>query len=344
MQSKIAIVAGTRPELIKLAPVINLMNPYVIFTGQHYDKNMSDDFFNLIKCDEFINLDFDPRKNSDYTKDMTKILDHKLKELDINKVVVQGDTNTTLAGGVAAKSSNKLLYYIESGLRTYDFSQIEEYNRVIVSHLADINFCNHESNRQNLLNENIINDKIIVTGSTVYSSVMEITLSDKQSDEREYILLTLHRPENVDNVERLNSILDVINSLNFHTIFPVHPRTKNYIDTIDQTYENILFIDPQDYEIFLNLINNSKFVISDSGGIQEESSILRKPLLIPRNYTERPEMLKKFNLLTPTPETLLHESTKLLKNESELITNIKNSDLLYGKDEVIPKIIKEINA
>ena len=131
MQSKIAIVAGTRPELIKLAPVINLMNPYVIFTGQHYDKNMSDDFFNLIKCDEFINLDFDPRKNSDYTKDMTKILDHKLKELDINKVVVQGDTNTTLAGGVAAKSSNKLLYYIESGLRTYDFSQIEEYNRVL---------------------------------------------------------------------------------------------------------------------------------------------------------------------------------------------------------------------
>ena len=94
----------------------------------------------------------------------------------------------------------------------------------------------------------------------------------------------------------------------------------------------------------VNLINNSKFVISDSGGIQEESSILRKPLLIPRNYTERQEMLKKFNLLTQTPENLLHESTKLLKNESELITNIKNSDLLYGKDEVIPKIVKEINA
>ncbi len=344
MQSKIAIVAGTRPELIKLAPVINLMNPYVIFTGQHYDKNMSDDFFNLIKCDEFINLDFDPRKNFDYTKDMTKILDHTLKEIDVNKVVVQGDTNTTLAGGVAAKSSNKLLYYIESGLRTNDFSQIEEYNRVIVSHLADINFCNHESNRQNLLNENINNNKIIVTGSTVYSSVMEISLSDKESDDREYILLTLHRPENVDNIERLNSILEAIDSLNFHTIFPVHPRTKNHIDTLDQTYENILFIDPQDYEIFLNLINNSKFVISDSGGIQEESSILRKPLLIPRNYTERPEMLNKFNLLTPTPENLLHESMKLLKNESELIANIKNSDLLYGKEEVVPKIIKKINA
>ena len=92
------------------------------------------------------------------------------------------------------------------------------------------------------------------------------------------------------------------------------------------------------------MINNSKFVISDSGGIQEESSILRKPLLIPRNYTERPEMLNKFNLLTPTPENLLHESMKLLKNESELIANIKNSDLLYGKDEVVPKIIKKINA
>ena len=344
MKSKIAFIAGTRPELIKLAPVINLMNPYVIFTGQHFDKNMSDDFFNLLKCDEIVNLDFNPSVSQNYTKDMTKEIASSLKELKIDKVVVQGDTNTTLAGGVAAKSINKLLYYIESGLRTYDFSQVEEYNRVIVSHLADFNFCNHITNKQNLINESIDNKKINVTGSTVYSSVKQVKLDVKEINDKEYILLTLHRPENVDNLDRLNEIMEAINSLNFQTIFPVHPRTKNMLNLKQNKYENISFVEPQEYEVFLNMARNSKFIISDSGGLQEEAAILRKPLLIPRKFTERPEMLNKFNLLVPTPKELISESSKLINNRSELLVSIENSNLLYGEDEVITKIVNIINS
>ena len=344
MQDRIAFVAGTRPELIKLAPVINLTNAYVIFTGQHYDKNMSDDFFNLIKCDEFINLNFDQKGIFDHTKDMSKKIQSVLKETVIDKVVVQGDTNTTLAGAVASKLQNKFLYYIESGMRSYDVGQIEEYNRVIVSHLADINFCNHNLNKDNLIKENINPQKIIVTGSTVYSSVMQIDLDKEKINDKEYILLTLHRPENVDDKDRLNSLMEAINSLNFFTIFPIHPRTKKMINSEENNYENISFIDPQDYESFLNLINHSKFIISDSGGVQEEASILRKPLLIPRNYTERPEMLEKFNLLTPTPKNVTDESIKLINGESKLISNIKNSDLLYGKDEVVASIVHNITS
>ena len=342
MKDKVVFIAGTRPELIKIAPVVNAVNASVIFTGQHFDKNMSDDFFNLLKYEEFISLDHNPKDTTSHLKETAHKIALGIDKLDFNKVIVQGDTNSTLAGSIAAKSRNKKLYFIESGMRSKDLSQIEEYNRVIVSHMSDVNFCNHESNKVHLLNENIAEERIFLTGSTVFASVNGVELGDNPILKTDYILLTLHRPENVDKIDKLLALLEIIDKLNYPVIFPIHPRTKKMLNGKDSEYDNISLIDPQDYPDFIKLISNSKFLISDSGGVQEEAAILRKPLLIPRNYTERPEMLNIFNILTPTTETLKGEAVKLINGDSPLANTVQNSNLLYGEEEVIEKIVNAI--
>ena len=344
MKDKVVFIAGTRPELIKIAPVVNAVNASVIFTGQHFDKNMSDDFFNLLKYEEFISLDHNPKDTTSHLKETAHKIALEIDKLDFNKVIVQGDTNSTLAGSIAAKSRNKKLYFIESGMRSKDLSQIEEYNRVIVSHMSDVNFCNHESNKVHLLNENIAEERIFLTGSTVFASVNGVELGDNPILKTDYILLTLHRPENVDKIDKLLALLEIIDKLNYPVIFPIHPRTKKMLNGIDSEYDNISLIDPQDYPDFIKLISNSKFLISDSGGVQEEAAILRKPLLIPRNYTERPEMLNIFNILTPTTETLKGEAVKLINDESPLAHTVQNSNLLYGEEEVIENIVNVIDS
>lgn len=343
MKDKVVFIAGTRPELIKIAPVVNAVNASVIFTGQHFDKNMSDDFFNLLKYEEFISLDHNPKDTTSHLKETAHKIALGIDKLDFNKVIVQGDTNSTLAGSIAAKSRNKKLYFIESGMRSKDLSQIEEYNRVIVSHMSDVNFCNHESNKVHLLNENIAEERIFLTGSTVFASVNGVELGDNPILKTDYILLTLHRPENVDKIDKLLALLEIIDKLNYPVIFPIHPRTKKMLNGKDSEYDNISLIDPQDYPDFIKLISNSKFLISDSGGVQEEAAILRKPLLIPRNYTERPEMLNIFNILTPTTETLKGEAVKLINGDSPLANTVQNSNLLYGEEEVIEKIVNAID-
>ena len=344
MKDKVVFIAGTRPELIKIAPVVNAVNASVIFTAQHFDKNMSSDFFNLLNYDKFISLNRNPKDTTSHLKETAHNIALEINKLNVSKVIVQGDTNSTLAGSIAAKSTNRKLYFIESGMRSKDLSQIEEYNRVIVSHMSDVNFCNHESNKIHLLNENIAEERILLTGSTVFASVNGVELEDSPILKTDYILLTLHRPENVDKIDKLLTLLEIIDKLNYPVIFPIHPRTKKMLKGKESKYDNISFADPQDYPDFIKLISNSKFLISDSGGVQEEAAILRKPLLIPRNYTERPEMLNIFNILTPTTETLKGEAVKLINDESPLADTVQNSNLLYGEEEVIENIVNAIDS
>tara|TARA_Y100000590_G_scaffold441079_1_gene567276 strand:+ start:689 stop:1726 length:1038 start_codon:yes stop_codon:yes gene_type:complete len=340
MKNKVAFIAGTRPELIKIAPVVKKLNSTIVFTGQHYEKNMSEDFLNLLECDEIINIENNYSTKENHLKNIVKKISEIISKTKLNKFVVQGDTNSTLVGSIAVKSEKKKLYYIESGMRSNDISQIEEYNRLLVSHLADINFCNHELNKNNLLDEGIDSEKIFISGSTVFSSISNMNIAKEKSiTNNPYILLTLHRPENVDNDKDLKSLLKAIDNLNKPVIFPIHPRTKKNLQGNIKDYKNITFSEPADYLNFLNLIRNSIFVISDSGGVQEEAAILRKPLLIPRNYTERPEMLNIFNLLTPDLKILEKESHKLLNGSSAILNSVLTSKLLYGEKEVINNIV-----
>ncbi len=337
------VIAGTRPEITKLSPLINNINSKVLLTGQHYSKEMRETFLNLLTTNEIEKIDiggFEDFSKNKYqiTDDLTKIL----KKRDENLIIVLGDTNTTLVGAIAAKASNKKLLFLESGMRSYELTQIEEFNRLIVSHLADYNFCNHATNVENLVEEGISTKKIFLTGSTVFSS-LKIIDQKKYSYDDEFILLTLHRPENVDNDIRLNELIKSLQKLDTKVIFPIHPRTKQKIKEYDlNSIKNIEFIEPQDYPTFIGLISGSKFVISDSGGLQEECMILRKPLLIPREYSERKEMLNVFNLLTPTAEQVLSESKKLESGESSLLESVRSEKYLYGKSEVIDNMIEII--
>lgn len=341
MKNRVIFVVGTRPEIIKVAPIANKIPSIILFTGQHFDTNMSDDFFELLDVEEFINLNLN-EKNNLSVREMANSIANEVKKIDSEKIIVQGDTNSTLAGAIAAKFQRKKLFFIESGMRSGDLMQIEEFNRILISHLSDINFCNHENNKINLINENIQNEKIKITGSTVYSSLKLASKKKKNLNKfKNYILLTLHRPENVDNDIKLNNILDSIEKLESKVVFPIHPRTRKKLNSLK--FKNIELIEPQNYFSFIELMENSIFIISDSGGVQEEAAILRKPLIIPRDYTERPEMLGKFNLLAKNTKELFEESKKILDSSSLLCPSIKNSKLLYGEDDPINKIIDCIN-
>ena len=341
MKNKATFVVGTRPEIIKIAPIANKISSIVLFTGQHFDTNMSDDFFELLDVEELRNLNLSEESNLS-VQEMANSIANEVKKIDSQKIIVQGDTNSTLAGAIAAKYQNKKLFFIESGMRSGDLMQTEEYNRILISHLSDINFCNHENNKINLINENIQNTKIKITGSTVYSSLKLATNIKKNSNNFEnYILLTLHRPENVDDVTKLKKILDTIEKLENKVVFPIHPRTRKKLKSFK--FKNIELIEPQNYFSFIDLMEKSIFIISDSGGVQEEAAVLRKPLIIPRDYTERPEMLGKFNLLAKNTKELFEESQKVLNNSSELCSSVTNNELLYGEDEPIDKIIDCIN-
>ena len=253
-------IAGTRPEIVKISPLVNKLDAQVLLTGQHFKKEMIDDFLPLINPSKLVNLELEEFK--DFNKNryqISELIKSTILELDCDNVFVLGDTNTTLVGAVAAKSANKKLFFIESGLRTKDLNQIEEYNRLIVSHLADINFCNHQNNVDNLIDEGIAKNKIKLTGSTVYSALKRLNLSESNNYPNDFLLLTL-QIENVDNKKRLKELIMSLEKLKFKIIFPIHPRTKDKIESINGlNTDHIEIIEPKNDD-FVNLIRSSKFL------------------------------------------------------------------------------------
>lgn len=343
MNNKFLFIVGTRPEVIKTYPLINKLGGDVLFTGQHFDKNMSEYFFSLLNNQNisFINKNYSSLDNHTISQNIYL----KIKEINPEIVFVQGDTNSTLYGAIATKYANKKLLYLEAGLRTKNLGQIEEYNRFIVSKLADLNFCNHENNVNNLINEGIRKNKIYLSGSTVYASLFPIVEKlnsyENTNFKSNFILLTLHRPENTDNFKKLFKTLNMLNNLNTSILFVAHPRVLNNINFSSlKKLKNIKIIRPLNYLDFIGYVLKSRFIISDSGGLQEESQILKKVLIIPRQHTERPELLDGYNFLAKNDNELKH----LVKQAIENNLLINNDNLLYGNMNVIDKIIKKINS
>mgnify|MGYP006131372069 FL=1 len=333
-------IIGTRPEIIKTYPLINSLKANVLFTGQHFDKKMSDSFFKYITKSKIYKINKNYKLLSHNA--ITNNIKNHIEKLDPSYVVVQGDTNSTLFGAVAAKYHNKKLFYIESGLRSDDLSQVEEYNRFIISKLADINFCNHNSNVEALLKEGVNKKNIYLSGSTVFAALNPIIKDIKNNGKlktKNFILLTLHRPSNTDNMENFLNVLTNLNSLGEELIFPIHPRIndKKILSKIGKL-NNIKTIEPMNYERFIEYCIQSKFIISDSGGLQEESAILNKTLIIPRKYTERPELLEINNILAKNVNEIVKLSKLALNNRLP----IEENKLLYGKEEVIDKMKKKI--
>jgi UDP-N-acetylglucosamine 2-epimerase (non-hydrolysing) len=304
----IAIVLGTRPEIVKLAGLVRLLGPAarVVYTGQHYDPELSGIFF-----DEFgmtrpdVHVGIGGERRGAQIGRAIEGLDALFAEDRPLAVVVQGDTNTVAAGALTANAAEIPLVHVEAGLRSFDRRMPEEHNRVIADHLADRCLAATSLNWDNLLAERIDESRIVVTGNTVVEAVERllpaeseraITLRRFGVPADGFVLSTFHRPENVDDPRNLSNILTELAALPIPVLLPLHPRTVSRVEEfgLDSLLDRLTVIDPIGYRDFLSLGAESAFLVSDSGGVQEEVSVYKRPLIVVRRSTERPEVLGTF--------------------------------------------------
>jgi len=308
MSKLIVHVVGARPNFVKAAPVINSINDLdedieqlLIHTGQHYDKNLSEVFFSALKMPKpDVNLKIgSSRMQAKQVAEVMIGIEEFLQNKKVDMLVVYGDVNSTLGATLAAAKMKIKVAHVESGLRSFDRDMPEEVNRTIVDNISDLLFVTEYSAIQNLLNEGKNKEDIYFVGNTMIDSLYNVLPLLGESEEIDpYILLTLHRPSNVDNMEGLQRILDICSSINFKMIFPIHPRTKNSLGKFGlleelQNIENVELIDPVGYFEFVELMRDSMLVLTDSGGIQEETTALGVPCLTLRRNTERPSTIKE---------------------------------------------------
>jgi len=331
---KIAVVLGTRPEIIKMAPLVRelerrKLDYFILHTGQHYSYNMDKVFFQQLKLPPpKYNLEVGSGTHAEQTGRMLMGIERVLLKEKPDIVLVQGDTNTTLAGALAAAKIHIKVGHVEAGLRSFDKEMPEEINRLLTDHLSDLLFAPTEKARQNLLREGVDGDKIYVTGNTIVDAVyqnLELAkenniLSKLDLKSNKYFLLTLHRQENVDKGERLRNIMRgvelVSREFDVPVIYPIHPRTekrlKQFHIKVDE--ENLRLIEPLDYLSFLKLESEARLILTDSGGIQEEACIMKVPCVTLRYNTERPETIEVgSNILAGTePKSILEKTETML--------------------------------
>lgn len=314
--SPILVVLGTRPEIVKLGPVIRALGDeaVVVHTGQHWDAALSDVFLHQLGVPEparFLGIGGGSR--GEQIGDATRALDTAIAELAPAAVVVQGDTNSALAGALAANAREVPLAHVEAGLRSFDRAMPEEHNRVVVDHLSDLCLAPTETARANLLASGIPGDRVEVTGNTVVDAVEQLLPGPADQAEllqrmhlqaEQFVLSTFHRPENVDDPARLAAILQQLEALPLPVVLPVHPRLRRRAEEagLAQQLDQLHTVEPLGYTDFLALLAACALAISDSGGVQEEVSVVKRPGIVVRRSTERPEVLGTFTeLVEPGP-------------------------------------------
>lgn len=284
---KIFLVGGTRPNFIKLAPLARACRKFdvehkIIHTGQHYDSNLSDVFFNELEINE---PDYSLGVGSSTHADQTAKIMQRFEKVCFHDppdvLVVVGDVNSTMACSlVVAKMPDVKLAHVEAGLRCLDRNKPEEVNRIVTDTISNYLFTTTSYACANLLNENIARKDIFLVGDVVIDNLIHY-LPKMESDNRDYVLVTIHRPYSTDNPENLRNILMALANIavDVDVIFPMHPRTKRRIEEFGfDSFKNALHvIEPVGYFDFINLMANSKAVISDSGGVQVETTYLGKP-------------------------------------------------------------------
>lgn len=307
---KIGFILGTRPEIIKLYSLIKEADtrkiPYfIVHTNQHYDEKMDKVFFEELELPAVkYNLHVGSSGHGKQTGEMLTRIEEVLMSEAPDIVLVQGDTNTVLAGALAASKLGIKVAHVEAGLRSGDRSMPEEINRIVADHISDYLFCPTDKQAATLAGEGIAADKAFVVGNTVVDAVYacrEIAqrrsaiLTDLGVEEGGYFLLTCHRPSNTDNENAFAAIIKAVDAIAGGTgktcVFPVHPRLKSKLEYLKE-FKSIQTIDPVGYLDMLRLQEGTEMVFTDSGGIQEEACILEKKCVVLRTNTERPEALE----------------------------------------------------
>jgi len=348
----ITSIVGARPQFIKLAPLSKELrkhhNEVIIHTGQHYDKNMSDLFFRDLNIPEpDYNLGIGGYTHSLQTGKMLVEIEKVIMNLKPDLMIIFGDTNTTLAGAMVGSKLHIKTLHIEAGLRSFNRSMPEEINRIVADHTSDYLFAPTNTAMSNLAHEGL-SKKSYLTGDIMVDSLLHnIKIAENKSDVMnelglipdDYLLLTLHRPYNVDDPEKLEIILHELSTLQTNIVFPIHPRTRKIIHKQGiKIPSNILMIDPVGYLDFIVLESHSKMIITDSGGIQKEAYILKKPCATIRPETEWIETVEDgWNILLDVDQPGFIETIKNFKPASK-------QDDIFGENvaEKMADIIRDI--
>jgi UDP-N-acetylglucosamine 2-epimerase (non-hydrolysing) len=315
---KITIIAGARPNFMKIAPIIHAINKQnanciklnknsecisyrLVHTGQHYDKNMSDTFFRDLNIPEpNVNLACGGGSQAEQTASIMISFEKELIANPVDLVMVVGDVTSTMACSIVSKKLNTKVAHIEAGIRSFDLSMPEEINRMVTDTLTDYFFTTTELANSNLRKIGVSDDKIFFVGNVMIDTLLanrhrfvKPEFWDKLNLKKgDYLVMTLHRPANVDSHEQLKSLLYAIfkSSRGIPVIFPVHPRTAKIIQSLRlHIPESLHLIEPLGYLEFNFLVENAKAIITDSGGITEETTVLGIPCITLRDNTERPE-------------------------------------------------------
>ena len=308
MSNKVAILVGTRPNFIKItqfkkeAEKVNL-DLVLIHTGQHYDFKMAGSFFEQLDIEPDYFLDIEPGNPALQMGQIIIALSNLLLDLKPEYLVVPGDVNSTLAGAIVANKLNIPLAHLESGLRSSDERMPEEINRILTDKITNLFFVTEQSGMDNLRAEKVTDNKLHFVGNTMIDTLVAFDDQIKKSNilqelgliQDDFILVTIHRPSNVDDTDSLKFVISLLKKIaeSSKVVFPIHPRTVQHLkqeNLYSQLEENpnIVQTEPLDYFAFQNLILNSKLVLTDSGGIQEETTFRKVPCLTLRENTERP--------------------------------------------------------
>jgi UDP-N-acetylglucosamine 2-epimerase (non-hydrolysing) len=334
---KVCIILGTRPEIIKMSPIVRVLEKrdlefFVLHTGQHYSFIMDQVFFEQLKIPQpKYNLKVGSGTHAEETGNMLIGIERVLLEEKPDVVLVEGDTNTVLAGALASVKISIPVGHVEAGLRSYDRNMPEEINRVVADHVSHLLFAPTEKAKENLLQEGIEDEKVFVTGNTIVDAVyqnLELAESNLGKSvleslgiaDGDYFLATVHRQENVDNPRRLIGIIEGLNLVQEHfglpIIYPIHPRSRKRMKEYGLDCGGIVLVEPLDYLSFLVLERRAKLIFTDSGGVQEEACILKVPCVTLRDNTERPETLEVgANMLAGAePQRILEKAKIMIEN------------------------------
>lgn len=353
---KIVTIIGARPQFIKAAVISRYIrenakseiNEIIIHTGQHFDINMSDVFFEQLdipKPNYF--LDVNELGHGAMTGQMLEKIETILIKEKPEWVLVYGDTNSTLAGALAAKKLHIKLAHVEAGLRSFNMQMPEEINRILTDRISDALFCPTDTAIDNLKMEGFdnFNSTILKSGDVMLDAAIFYSEKNEKPDiiiPKQYILATIHRAENTDNIENLKSIIEAFNQISekYKIIIPLHPRTKNIIEknNIKINSDNISIIEPIGYLEMIHLLKNCEFVMTDSGGLQKEAFFFKKICITLREETEWVELVNNgFNIIVGKDIDKILNAVQNIKN---IYTDFNVE--LYGNGHSAKKIVEQL--
>jgi UDP-N-acetylglucosamine 2-epimerase (non-hydrolysing) len=345
--AQIACIVGARPNFVKMAPLLAeirrrpSLSGRLIHTGQHSSSEMSDSFFRdleLPRPDEFLNVP--PGTQTQQTAGIMVALERSFLETRPDLVIVVGDVSSTVATALVASKLSIPLAHVEAGLRSFDRSMPEEINRLVTDALADMLFVSEPSGVQNLRAEGVSEERIIFAGNVMIDTLLRFLPRARETgvlarlgvDPKSYVAVTLHRPANVDDPSRLRDLVKMLGKLarEVPVVFPVHPRTQQRMQDFGLEAPGLIITPPLPYLEFLCLMSEARLMVTDSGGIQEETTILGVPCLTARENTERPITIEMGTnrLVGVEPENILRAINKALETQ---LTEFRTPELWDGK-------------